>query len=102
MTDTEKLDLILSELSSIKNIMVTKEELQTVKREFVGVNLHLENITDKNISILAENHLTLIDKLNQAIKVSDRNSMYEVQVNLLTSKIDKLEKEIAEIKNKIA
>lgn len=82
MTDSEKLDLVLMELR--------------------GVKLHIENVTDKNISILAENHLSLIDKLNQSIKVSDKNLIYEIQVNNLTDKVNKLEQEVADLKNRIA
>lgn len=46
--------------------------------------------------------MTLVDKLNQAITVSDKTLMYEIQVNILSSKVEKLELEIENIKNKIA
>ena len=67
-----------------------------------GIEITLENETNKNIKLLAENHGNLIDKLNQAIKVSDKTAIYEIQVNILTSKVEKLEKEMAELKNRIA
>ena len=58
--------------------------------------------TNHNIQLIAENHMNLVDKLNQAIHVSDKTLLYEVQVSTLKSKVEHLEKEIAEIKKTIA
>ena len=85
MTDSEKLDLILS-------------EMQELKRRTTNIELTLENETNRNIQLLAENHITLIDKLNQSIKVADKTLMYEVQMTSLKSRLEHLEKEVAEIK----
>lgn len=82
MTDSEKLDLILSKVNNLE--------------------LHLENVTDKNIQLIAENFIELTNKLNQAIPVADKNLAYEVKVNYLVSEIEKLKREIAELKSKIA
>ena len=76
--------------------------MQELKQRVTGIEITLENETNKNIKLLAENHGNLIDKLNQAIKVSDKTAIYEIQVNILTSKVEKLEKEMAELKNRIA
>ena len=78
MTDSEKLDLILS-------------EMQVLKQR-----------TTKNIQLIAENFIELTRKLNQAIPVADKNLAYEVKVNYLVEKVQTLEKEIAELKGKIA
>ena len=43
MTDSEKLDLLLREVTDIK--------------------LHLENVTDKNIQIIEENLIDLFEKI---------------------------------------
>ena len=67
-----------------------------------NIELTLENETNRNIQLLAENHITLIDKLNQSIKVADKTLMFEVQMTSLKSRIDHLEKEVTEIKNNIA
>lgn len=96
MTDSEKLDLILSEMRDMKS------EMQELKRHTTNMELHLENATDKNIQLIAENFIELTNKLNQAIPVADKNFAYEVKVNYLTSEVDKLKQEIAEIKSKIA
>ena len=89
MTDSELLQAIYS-------------DMQELKQRVTGIEITLENETNKNIKLLAENHGNLIDKLNQAIKVSDKTAIYEIQVNILTSKVEKLEKEMAELNNRIA
>lgn len=89
MTDSELLQAIYS-------------DMQELKQRVTGIEVTLENEINKNIKLLAENHGNLIDKLNQAIKVSDKTAIYEIQVNILTSKVEKLEKEMAELKNRIA
>ena len=89
MTDSEKLDLILSRLDEIE-------------RRTTNIELTIENETNCNIQLLAENHLTLIDKLNQVIKVADKTLMYEVQMTSLKSRLEHLEKEVAEMKKATA
>lgn len=102
---TERGDNMTSDeilLALYSDMQEMKMDMQGVKREIQDIRLTIENETNKNIKLLAENHGNLIDKLNQAIKVSDKTAIYEIQVNILTSKVDKLEKELAEIKSKIA
>ena len=96
MTDSEKLDLILSEMQNMKS------EMQDIKRRIASVELHLENATDKNIQLIAENFIELTNKLNQAIPVADKNLAYEVKVNYLIREVDRLKEELTELKNKIA
>lgn len=96
MTDSEKLDLILSEVQGMKS------EMQELKRQTTSIELHFENTTDKNIQLIADNFVKLTSRLNQAIPAADKNLAYEVKVNYLVSEVDKLKKEIAELKSKIA
>lgn len=103
MTDSEKLDLILSELTGMKSEMSSmKSEMEDMKNRISSIELHLENKTDRNIELLAENHCMLIDKLNQAIPEANKNLAYEVKVNYLLERVSNLEKELTEIKIKIA
>lgn len=95
MTDHEKLDLILSRLDKLDSL---ESEIQELKRRTINIELTLENETNRNIQLVAENHLTLIDKLNQAIKVADKTLMYEVQMTSLKSRLDILEREVARLK----
>lgn len=89
MTDSEKLDLLLS-------------EIQSVKQKITGIELHLENVTDKNIMLLAENYCNLTKKLDDNNKITDNEIAYQIKVNYLMSDVEKLKQEISELKNKIA
>lgn len=103
MTDGEKLDLILSQMQDMKTEMQDmKTEMQKLNQRTTSIELHIENVTDKNIQLIAENFIELTNKLNQAIPATDKNLAYEVKVNYLASEVDKLKREIAELKNKIA
>lgn len=66
------------------------------------IELHLENETDKNIQLLAENHIELINKLNQAIPIADKNLVYEVKVNHLIGEVNKLKEDVEILKKKSA
>ena len=109
MTNSEKMDLILAEIQCMKkesqgmkgDIQDLKSEMQDMKRRTTNIELHLENITDRNVQIMAENFIELTNKLNEAIPAVDKNLAYEVKVNYLVEKVQTLEKEIAEIKSKI-
>ncbi len=96
MTDNEILKLLLSEIQGMKS------EIHDIKQKVTNLELTLENETNHNIQLLAENHLSLVDKLNQAIKVQDKTLLYEVQVSGLKMRVERLEQEIADIKSKIA
>lgn len=107
MTDNELLaaisHIVQSELSGIKTeISDIKSEISGIKSEVTKMQLHIENSTDKNIKLLAENFVELTKKLNQAIPVADKNLAYEVKVNYLIEDVNKLKEEIAKIKDKIA
>lgn len=96
MTDSEKLDLLLEKVNTIEI------DIQELNRRTTNIELTIENETNRNIQLLAENHITLIDKLNQAIKVADKTLMYEVQMTSLKSRLEHLEKEVAEMKKATA
>ena len=103
MTDSEKIDLILSEMQGMKSDMQSmKDDMQELKRRTTSIELHIENATDKNIQLIAENFSELTKKLNQAIPVADKNLAYEVKVNYLIEEVDKIKEEIAALKSKIA
>ena len=110
MTDSQKLDLLLSEMQSMKGEMQSmkgemqgmKGEMQKLDQRMTRLELHIENGTDKNIQLVAENFVELTKKLNQAIPVADKNLAYEVKVNYLIEKVQTLEQEVAELKKKTA
>ncbi|MCR1839394.1 hypothetical protein [Murimonas intestini] len=107
MTDNELLlaisDMIDKKIEPVTAaIRVMQSDIDAINQKVTSVGLKLENETNHNIQLLAENHINLVDKLNQAIRVTDKTLLYEVQVSTLKSKVEYLEKEVAEIKNHIA
>ena len=67
-----------------------------------NLELHIENGTDRNIQLLAENFIELTKKLNQAIPVADKNLAYEVKVNYLLEEFEKLKLTVTQLKNQFA
>jgi hypothetical protein len=93
MTDNELLQAI-SDIVDQKVSGIVDQKVSEIK-------LHLENVTDKNIQLLAENHIELTNKLNQAIPVANKNAAYEVKVDYLVKEIDKLKKVVSEHSEKL-
>ena len=60
MTDTEKLDLLISDLQGMKSdLQGMKSDLQNMDLRIKSLELHIENGTDKNIQLIAENFIEL-------------------------------------------
>ena len=55
------------------------------------IKLHLENVTDRNISILAENHGYLVKKFNEAVEAAHNNHVNTVQTSYLIEHVANLE-----------
>lgn len=64
---------------------------EETRNNFADIKLHLENTTDKNLSILAENYQNVIDKMNVPITWMNRVMMNEIRVNSLTDQVAKLQ-----------
>ncbi len=79
-----------------------KEDVQLLKKKVINIELHLENSTDRNIRLLAENFIDLTNKLNQAVPAADNNRAYEVKVNYLIEEVRKLADEVSKIKERTA
>ena len=61
-----------------KAIEPLQQDICDLKEEVNGVKLHLENVTDRNISILAENHGYLVKKFNEAVEAAhEDHQQYE-------------------------
>ncbi|WP_024348497.1 hypothetical protein [Lacrimispora indolis] len=88
MTDTE----ILKAMSEM--LALIKEDIKNTRTDIKDIQLTLENETNKNISLIAEGHLDLSRKLDDALKVENEKEMLLIRVN-------RLENEIRRIKEKI-
>ena len=85
-----------------KDMVNMKEDIQGLKEETKDIRLHIENVTDKNISLLAENYCNLVQKLDENNKVPDNQLAYQIKVNYLISDMEKMNQEVAEIKKHIS
>lgn len=63
---------------------------EETRDNFADLRLHLENITDRNLSILAENHLNLINKMDVSATWMNRIMINEVKINALTDQVNRL------------
>ena len=72
------------------------QELNDIKRSVAGVEkivkdvqLTLENETNRNIQIIAEGHLDLSRKLDEAVKIDNEKEILKLRVNRLESELEK-------------
>ena len=96
MTDREILEAVLVEVRGLEDRMERMEKNQErfeeeTRNNFADLRLHLENITDRNISILAENHLNLINKMYVSATWMNRIMINEVKMNALTDQVARLQ-----------
>lgn len=84
MTDNEMLNAIYN-------------DMQEMKRQIRDVQLTLENETNRNIKIIAEGHLDLSRKLDDALKVDNEKEMLLIRVNSLENELRKLKERISSI-----
>lgn len=78
------------------------KKMDSMESKLADMRLHIENVTDRNISLIAENHVNLVRKLDENIKITDQTLAYQVKVNFLAGEIEKLKSEIENLKSKIA
>lgn len=102
MTDSEKLDMLLADMSGMKQDMAgmkqdmtgMKQDLEQLTRKVSGIELILENEIRVNIMRVAEGHLDLSRNLHEAMKPSQ-------EVEMLALKVRKLESDVEELKVKV-
>lgn len=99
----EDIASIKSDIINMKSdITSMKSDITNVKQEVLRISLHLENVTDRNISIVAENHSNLITQLNEAIPRVSKEPIYEIKVNCLEEDVKQLKKAVKELQNRTA
>ena len=101
MTDSEKLDLLLSKVEKLdrieKELQQVKTDVKSVKNEVTSLELHIENVTDKNIQTVAEWHLDLSRKLDDALKVENEKEMLIITMHVLEDELRKVKARLDEI-----
>lgn len=87
----ERLDKMDSRLDKMDS------RLDKVEAKVTEVQMTLENETNKNISIIAEGHLDLSRKLDDALKVENEKEMLLIRVTRLENEIRRIKQRIEEI-----
>lgn len=106
MNNTEKLDLLISVVIDVKNGMSElkkeiderfekiderfekiEERFEKIEERLTNIEMKLENEVNKNISILAENHIDLIDKLNESINAEKKIDFMKLKLNFWLIKL---------------
>lgn len=76
---------------------IVAKTVEPIRRDIKEIQLTLENETNRNIKIVAEGHLDLSRKLNEALKVDNEKEMLMVRVNILESEVRRLKEKLATI-----
>lgn len=82
-----------------------QEDLERVQlsmyNDIKDIRLHIENVIDRNVTLLAENYGNLIKKLNKNNMVTEQQEIYQIKMNYLIEDVEILKKEMKEIKAKV-
>lgn len=92
MNNEEKIIGMLEQV--MQEVGGLKQEVGGLKQDLSGVKLHIENVTDKNIRILAEQHDDIIKRIE---RLSVIDSM-QMDIDTLKAAVSYLTNELAEIK----
>lgn len=67
-----------------------KTDIQDLKGRVSGIEMTLENETNRNIRIIAEGHADLCRKLDEALKVENEKELLLVRTNIMENDIRKI------------
>ncbi len=66
------------------------EHFEKLDKSVSDIKLTLENETNRNIRLIAEGHLTLNRKLDDALKVDNEKELLLIRVNILENEVRRL------------
>ena len=75
-----------------EDVQTLKEDVQPLKDRVTNIEITLENETNRNIQLIAEGHLNLARKLDEALKELQPNIMYHLKVNHLDGEVTKMKR----------
>ena len=101
--DADDVEQLKADVEDLKiRVERMESDLLILKRKVDDIEIHIENSTDRNIRILAENFIDLMTKLNQAIPAADKSQLYEIRVDYLIIEVEKLKKNVKMLMEKTA
>lgn len=97
MSDSEKVDLRLKDMSFMKKDMPSiRGDMSSMREEVASLELTLENVTNRNLNIIAERCLDISKKLNDVIRIKNENKLLLIRMDIIENEI-KLLKEKTDI-----
>lgn len=69
--------------------------LTPIKTQIKDIQLTLENETNKNIRLIAEGHLDLKRKLDEALKIDNEKEMLLIRVNILENELRRIKERLS-------
>ncbi len=92
------IDGMKNDIDGMKNdIDGMKNDIKNLDKRVTSLEVHLENITDKNIRIIAEGHLDLNRKLDDALKVENEKELLIIRVRILEEELKKVKDRLNQI-----
>lgn len=76
---------------------IIMDSIGELRREVKSIKLTLENETNRNIKLIAEGHLDINRKLDDALKVENERELLLIRVNSLENEVRKLKERIEHI-----
>lgn len=101
MTDSEKIDLMLSKLGKLdaveSDMQEIKQKVNSIENKVTGIDLTLENEIRVNIKRVAEGHLDLSRNLHNALSIDNEKEMLSIRVNMLETELRKIKERLENI-----
>ena len=110
MSDSDMLKIILEKVTSLDDRVSTLDnkvssldnkvssldgELKSVKNDVNSIKLTLETETNRNIKIIAEGHIDVMNKLNDVLKVENEKELMLIRLNTLENEVRKIKEIIS-------
>lgn len=96
MSDSDMLKLILEKVTSLEaKVSSLDERVSSLESELTSVRITLESETNRNIKIIAEGHIDVMNKLNDALKVENQKELMLIRLNTLENEVRKIKEIIS-------
>lgn len=82
---------------SNEDLRAIESLLEPIKRDIRSIQLTLENETNRNIKIIAEGHLDLSRKLDEALRIDNEKELLLIRVNTLENELRRIKERIESI-----
>lgn len=97
--DLEQIAMLLEKSTEKINEKISgmEEKMTKMQDDISNIQLTLENVTNRNIKIIAEGHLDLSRKLNQALEVRDKEELALIRLNALEEDVRRIKIKLEQI-----